>query len=347
MELLCTTNLPMTQESSLIYSPLQQTVQENGRSAEIHIYRSLDSLWILEVVDDRNNSTVWEQEFESDQQALETALREIRAVGLAAFCDQPADDGPASGRTAVFDSGNLPESDLPPGLQALNEAELDELENFLLYEVDADESMTFEMLDGFLHALAIGPVTVLPQQWLPKVWGLDRDMMPPMESIEQVNRVLGLLMRHYNSIIARLQLHPPMVLPLWSVRLVDEQEVDEAEGWAYGFTEGVKLSRSAWRTLLESEQGRQWYRPIGLLGEDDFGPEQDELTTTIAQRHDLAQQIPDAVLALHAYWLPMRHAMHERAVARQLGGKVGRNEPCPCGSGKKFKKCCGSAAELH
>lgn len=40
----------MTQESSLIYSPLQQTVQENGRSAEIHIYRSLDSLWILEVV---------------------------------------------------------------------------------------------------------------------------------------------------------------------------------------------------------------------------------------------------------------------------------------------------------
>ncbi|MDD3234623.1 MAG: SEC-C metal-binding domain-containing protein [Candidatus Omnitrophica bacterium] len=22
--------------------------------------------------------------------------------------------------------------------------------------------------------------------------------------------------------------------------------------------------------------------------------------------------------------------------------KVGRNEPCPCGSGKKFKKCCGA-----
>lgn len=23
------------------------------------------------------------------------------------------------------------------------------------------------------------------------------------------------------------------------------------------------------------------------------------------------------------------------------GGKVGRNDPCPCGSGKKYKKCCG------
>ncbi|MCG2697671.1 SEC-C domain-containing protein [Candidatus Parcubacteria bacterium] len=23
------------------------------------------------------------------------------------------------------------------------------------------------------------------------------------------------------------------------------------------------------------------------------------------------------------------------------GNKVGRNDPCPCGSGKKYKKCCG------
>ncbi|MCD6582762.1 MAG: SEC-C domain-containing protein [Desulfuromusa sp.] len=26
---------------------------------------------------------------------------------------------------------------------------------------------------------------------------------------------------------------------------------------------------------------------------------------------------------------------------KQAGIKVGRNDPCPCGSGKKFKKCCG------
>ena len=29
-----------------------------------------------------------------------------------------------------------------------------------------------------------------------------------------------------------------------------------------------------------------------------------------------------------------------RTVRRQ-GAKVGRNAPCPCGSGKKYKKCCG------
>jgi uncharacterized protein YecA (UPF0149 family) len=25
--------------------------------------------------------------------------------------------------------------------------------------------------------------------------------------------------------------------------------------------------------------------------------------------------------------------------------KIGRNDPCPCGSGKKYKKCCGKNAE--
>ncbi len=57
-----------------------------------------------------------------------------------------------------------------------------------------------------------------------------------------------------------------------------------------------------------------------------------------------------------------RHTHHERAEFRRQdgtwyftdghpvapktvvheGGKVGRNDPCPCGSGRKYKKCCGA-----
>jgi tetratricopeptide (TPR) repeat protein len=35
---------------------------------------------------------------------------------------------------------------------------------------------------------------------------------------------------------------------------------------------------------------------------------------------------------------------HSSHVASRSGPKAGRNDPCPCGSGKKFKKCCGSAS---
>jgi uncharacterized protein len=64
------------------------------------------------------------------------------------------------------------------------------------------------------------------------------------------------------------------------------------------------------------------------------------------QREQLAQQIEDSLVNIHAFWLPLRQAIDEREVSQRLRTKVGRNEPCPCGSGKKFKKCCGSAAEL-
>jgi uncharacterized protein YecA (UPF0149 family) len=39
------------------------------------------------------------------------------------------------------------------------------------------------------------------------------------------------------------------------------------------------------------------------------------------------------------YWKPMELEPTEKQLARKPP-KVGRNEPCPCGSGKKFKKCC-------
>jgi len=32
----------------------------------------------------------------------------------------------------------------------------------------------------------------------------------------------------------------------------------------------------------------------------------------------------------------------EKISERRIGRKIGRNEPCPCGSGKKYKKCCGA-----
>ena len=42
----------------------------------------------------------------------------------------------------------------------LSEEELQELDHFMLYEVDNDESMTLDALDGYLHAIAIGPITL-------------------------------------------------------------------------------------------------------------------------------------------------------------------------------------------
>jgi uncharacterized protein len=238
---------------------------------------------------------------------------------------------------------------IPRGFAPLSDEEIQELEDFLMEDRDGAEAMMFDTMDGYMHAVAIGPTTLMPQQWLPAVWGQTaaQGMMPAVPSMGQLNRILELVMRHFNGIIAGLEDDPPDVYPHWNVMAFEGREHDDAEAWAWGFVQGVDLCRADWRPLLETEQGKAWYRPIGLLGEDGFSPEQDELTRTPVQRAELSLQIPAAVLGMHAHWLPLRRAVHERTVARALQAKVGRNEPCPCGSGKKFKKCCGAPADLH
>jgi hypothetical protein len=47
-----------------------------------------------------------------------------------------------------------------------------------------------------------------------------------------------------------------------------------------------------------------------------------------------------------AHRLIAGHAIGDSATHRRIASKVGRNEPCPCGSGKKFKHCCGRVT-LH
>jgi SEC-C motif-containing protein len=41
-------------------------------------------------------------------------------------------------------------------------------------------------------------------------------------------------------------------------------------------------------------------------------------------------------------WVYVDGVVNPKQPPRQTGPKIGRNDPCPCGSGKKYKKCCGA-----
>ena len=67
----------------LIQSPLSQTVTRNGVTVEVHIYKGDESNWILEMVDAAGTSHVWDNEFETDQQAFDEAMRAVDEEPLA------------------------------------------------------------------------------------------------------------------------------------------------------------------------------------------------------------------------------------------------------------------------
>lgn len=75
----------MTDQIEYIQSPLCRQYEEDGLSVTIDIYRTEDSGWILEIVDEGNNSTVWEDKFETDKEALAEALDALKQEGVQAF----------------------------------------------------------------------------------------------------------------------------------------------------------------------------------------------------------------------------------------------------------------------
>lgn len=79
----------MTNESDLIMSPLCQSLSVEGHTFQVEIYRGGSSKWILEVVDSLGTSTVWDDQFETDQLAFEEFSRTIREEGVRSILEAP------------------------------------------------------------------------------------------------------------------------------------------------------------------------------------------------------------------------------------------------------------------
>jgi uncharacterized protein len=234
----------------------------------------------------------------------------------------------------------------------LLDEEIDELDQFLLSGSASDETMSMSELDGYLTANVVGPKPVAPSLWLPGVWGPTQDDAPEFETAEQAQHILTLIMRHMNGIVWSLQHDPDDFDPLFNSfkQPGKHREYVDGEAWAYGFMQGIALTREDWQPLFDDEVMVHVLQPIHLLGSDDVTDDEDALTQTPAQREKIAETIAAAVAAVYRFWLPRREesdTVLAGAPNVRKAHKTGRNEPCPCGSGKKFKKCCGAARTLH
>jgi uncharacterized protein len=169
---------------------------------------------------------------------------------------------------------------------------------------------------------------------------LSEEDAPQYETAAQAKRTVELLLRHMNGIVWAFQDNPETFDPLLSYREYENHEYLDGEAWAWGFVEGMTLCRNDWMPLLEDSAAKEAFRPIRLLAGENLSKEEEGLTRWPQQREDLAKQITASVASIYRFWLPHRKAVN--GPIKRTEPKVGRNEPCPCGSGKKFKKCCGA-----
>jgi uncharacterized protein YecA (UPF0149 family) len=97
----------------------------------------------------------------------------------------------------------------------------------------------------------------------------------------------------------------------------------------------------------QDQQAVMMLLPFGVLsGEFDLTGHEDIDGDVIKNPEEHAdqfrQQLPIFVSELYKYWADQRSAGPSTPEALRTR-KIGRNEPCPCGSGLKHKACCGRA----
>jgi len=232
---------------------------------------------------------------------------------------------------------------------ALSDREMDELDDFLMSDATTNEVMLLDCLDGYLTAVASGPVRLAQNDWLPSVWGPSASDAPTFASKAQEEKIIGLMTRHLNAIVWNLQQEDEPFEPVFDLNVYqdDEREYVDGEMWAHGYMTAIQRNRQHWNALFESKHGVDMLRPIYLLGAEEVTEEEELLVQTPAQREELSKTIPTSVAWIYKFWAPQRRAeairLNEGAVDTNL--KISRNAPCICGSGRKYKKCCGATAE--
>ena len=223
---------------------------------------------------------------------------------------------------------------------SLSDAELNRLEDFL--EGIGASAMNSEMLDGFFAALICGPEVILPSEYLPHIFGEEH----VFDSNDQAAEILGLVMQHWNTIasgLARTLEKDDVYLP---VLLENADGVAHGNDWAHGFMRGVRLRPDGWSKLMGSDETAGPMLPILIL-EHEHDPDPASRSPEIKPefRDELLQTMIAELTRIYRYFAPHRQSATQVPLRRQVP-KVGRNDPCPCGSGRKYKRCCATSSPM-
>jgi uncharacterized protein len=222
--------------------------------------------------------------------------------------------------------------------EPLTEAELDRLGDFLDC-CKGRRAMNVEQLDGFFAALIAGPDTVMPSEYNREVFGGEMSDTCEFASLDEAKEILGLLMRHWNAIAGTL-----LKGEVYLLLKKDGSGIAHGNDWARGFMLGMNMRHDSWAELVNDEEHGGCLVPVFMLyHEQDKDPKMRPKPITPEKREKAILRMAAGVVRAYRYFKEQRQAnagsdFPERGSSTS---KVGRNELCPCGSGKKYKNCCG------
>ena len=198
------------------------------------------------------------------------------------------------------------------------------------------------VIDGFLTAYALNPEHPSKHDIYPDIFSEEGDPA----ALPEDDRILELLDIRLNEIQAALAAKgglDPVIFPLVDDNdeiITDEEGIEALEPWASGFFFGMMH----WREdLIADDEINSLATPIiRNISPDDFEtPEEAEQFVQEYRSGEMPKNLEDALYDLVKAVFDLKQLVDPNKPVVREEPRVGRNDPCPCGSSKKFKQCCG------
>lgn len=222
-----------------------------------------------------------------------------------------------------------------------SDKDLDRLHRLLSRLPVAQMPMTVSELDGFVTGILACPETMSPSLWLHHVWG--ENGTANFANIDAAEETIGAVMGHYNA-VAQAMTRSLWIEPIYEIDPNSEEVLWEP--WVDGFIRAMDLKPDVWSRFsqladTETNASIRFLRELYAVyvGESDLS--EDEIRRIDEEAPDM---IPNCVATI----LHQTRPELARAAPPYLPGepfravpRPGRNDPCSCGSGRKYKQCCG------
>ena len=249
-----------------------------------------------------------------------------------------------------------------PAIQApardLTDAEFAELDDLLVATPEPLQPVDAVMLDGFLCGVTVQPVLLEPADWLPFVFDFDGQPLPEDIDAEWKERTTSLILRRHASINRRIaedgwfdplilefdEEHPPIRAaegepgPLEGLSEVSQALMPWVAGFQHATVCFPALADMPDDAVMAALARLYRHLPV----ETD---EEREVVTTLDRENPLKtldDAIEELVVTISDLYDLTRDQRYKVDTIRRDAPKVGRNDPCTCGSGKKYKLCHGA-----
>lgn len=224
------------------------------------------------------------------------------------------------------------------------DADLDHLDTLLGALPQDQFPMTVSELNGYLTGVLVSRSLIPPSEWLPSIWS--EDGLSDFPDLAMAEATIAAVMDHYNQTAALIN-EEGWIEPIYEEDLNSGEILYEP--WVDGFVRAMQLREDEWLAIANGPECEAQMAVAAIFAMQEIYMGTSELSEKEIATID--EEAPDLIPQLVAMILTETRGIDPFADKDEVQegmilpfrapNRPGRNDPCTCGSGRKYKACCG------